>query len=160
MKTIELTQGKVALVDDGDFEYLNQFSWHFENGYASRSEKVEGKVRTCKMHRQIMNATQGIEVDHRDHNTLNNQKANLRTCTRSQNQMNRKKYSVAISKFKGVTKDLSGRGIPYYSARISVNGKRVRRRFAFTPEGEIMAAKCYNEMAKKHYGEFAHLNKI
>ena len=84
MKEIILTQGQVALVDDEDFEYLNQWKW-----CAIKSRKTYYTTRTiyipCKMtvimHRIIMNTPLDMTVDHIDHNGLNNQKYNLRICT-------------------------------------------------------------------------------
>lgn len=98
MKLIPLTQGKFALVDDDDFEYLNQFKWlaHLfgKNYYADSGSKG-------LMHRFIMKAEKADIIDHKDRNSLNNQKTNLRKCTRSQNNANRK--SAGINKYLGVT---------------------------------------------------------
>lgn len=102
MKTIPLTRGKYALVDDGDFEYLNQWKWHaqFIKGiwYACRGVRqpkiaigIPGKVVRILMHRVITGATGRWEiVDHIDHDGLNNQRHNLRIVTNSQNLRNRK----------------------------------------------------------------------
>lgn len=95
MKEIELTQGRVALVDDEDFEELNRFKWfahRWRHGwYAKRNlQRVEGKRPFLSMHCQIMGKISGLEMDHRDGNGLNNQKDNLRFATRSQNMANRK----------------------------------------------------------------------
>lgn len=103
MKKIKLTSGKFALVDDDMFEELNKFSWCLNGGYAIRGYSKNGKQAKLKMHRVIMNTPKGMDTDHIDNNKLNNQRNNLRVCTRSQNCMNRKKRSTPnlSSSFKG-----------------------------------------------------------
>lgn len=93
MKRIPLTQGKFALVDDEDFEYLSQWKWHVTNtigmphGYARRTGSVY-------MHRVITKAPNEKVVDHKNGNTLDNRKQNLRVCTDGGNQANRNKVNV------------------------------------------------------------------
>ena len=94
MKELPLTQGKAALVDDADFEWLSQWKWTAmrakDTWYAVRKPYV-GKVRlTVMMHRQIANTKDGMHTDHRDGNGLNNQRTNLRSATPTQNQHNRR----------------------------------------------------------------------
>ena len=92
MKEIVLTQGKVALVDDEDHEYLNQFKWCAANNggtfYAIRKACYDGKWITERMHRVLFDIPPGKEIDHIDHNGLNNQRSNLRIVTRQQNKFN------------------------------------------------------------------------
>jgi hypothetical protein len=86
MKEIKLSQGKVALVDDEDFEYLNQFKWHASgNSKYTYYAMHRNKDRNLLMHRIIMNTPDNLEVDHIDHNGLNNQRLNLRNCSHSEN---------------------------------------------------------------------------
>lgn len=98
MKFIPLTQGLFTQVDDEDFNDLNQFKWHIVKApytyYAVRAVPSLDKVSKnrqikLRMHRVIMNPSNEMEVDHRDGDGLNNQKANLRICTSSQNMYNR-----------------------------------------------------------------------
>src|SRR5690348_9141568 len=94
MKTIALTHGLEAKVDDEDFERLSQFKWYAAKNkhlwYARRGVYIgDGEMRMLGMHRFIMNAVPGQVVDHRDGNTLNNQKSNLRFCTYTQNNVNK-----------------------------------------------------------------------
>ena len=96
MKEIFLTQDKVAFIDDEDFEELGRYKWRAlksKNGkwYATRDLLKNGKRTTIPMHRQIMNATQGEMVDHKDNNGLFNCKKNLRFCNMEQNAANQKK---------------------------------------------------------------------
>lgn len=102
MKTIELTLGQVALVDDEDFEYLNSMkwraSWHnnTKSFYAARADRSTGKYKTVYMHRLIMQTPSGLECDHVFHNTLDNRKSQLRNVTRSENQRNKKMNSLKM----------------------------------------------------------------
>lgn len=82
MKKIPLTQGKFAIVDDADFEWLNQFSWHYHNlGYARGANGF--------MHRLINNTPVGLETDHMNQDKLDNRRSNLRSVTASVNQSNK-----------------------------------------------------------------------
>ena len=166
MKEIKLTQEKVALVDDEDYELVNEYKWYFDSkGYAARnSYTYEGRKigKTILMHREISKAPTGIYVDHKDHNKLNNQKCNLRLCTRLQNQRNLKKpRRNTASRFKGVTICFKSKGQThyYYKAQIKIGGGRAKSKyFPFTMDGEIMAARQYDEWAKQYFGEYAYLN--
>lgn len=94
MKQIKLSQGKVALVDDEDYEELNKYKWYSYKGgntfYAGRNFNSNGKQKTIKMHRIIMNTPKEMETDHIDGNGLNNQKSNLRIVTHRQNGQNKR----------------------------------------------------------------------
>jgi hypothetical protein len=154
MKEIKLTRGLVALVDDEDFDYLNQFRWHcdkhYSTYYVSRTIKLKnGKQKTILMHRVIMNTPEGMEVDHKDHNGLNCQKYNIRNCTHSQNKMNVKAYGII--KYLGV--DLIKKG--KYRSKIKVNGITKHIGIFDNPE---LAAMAYDKKAKYYFGEFANLN--
>ena len=94
MKNIKLTKGKFAKVDDEDYEYLNQWKWyasHCPSGniwYAQRSAYNNGKRKTIKMHRLIIDANKKNVVDHIDGNGLNNTKSNLHECSQRENVIN------------------------------------------------------------------------
>jgi len=97
-KTIPLSQGYEATVDDEDFEYLNQFKWNVRIVYGTQYAKRNittaiGKKTTVNMHREIMKAPKNFMIDHVNGNGLDNRKENLRISTRSQNLMNSKKPS-------------------------------------------------------------------
>lgn len=93
MKKIPLTQGHFAIVDDADYEWLNQWKWRAKKAaylsYAARSVRVNGKTETVYMHRLIMDCPKGKEVDHANRVTFDNRRDNLRICERSENQKNR-----------------------------------------------------------------------
>jgi len=153
MKEIKLTQGKIALIDDEDYGYLNQFKWCADKlgstFYAKRRLYISIKEQyNIYMHRIIMNAPKGMEVDHIDHNGLNNQKYNLRICTKCQN--NRNKLPSGKSKYLGVSaEDIK------YKAEIMINHNKIRIGRFTTEEA---AARAYDKKAKEYFGEFANLN--
>ena len=125
MREIQLTQGQVALVDDEDYEKLNQFKWYAFKGwnvfYAGRqSSKVNGKCRKLRMHHDIIGfPPKGLQTDHRDGNGLNNQRENLRFATNRQNQQNRK-HQGKSSRYPGVCWQKNDKK---WQANIQINGK-------------------------------------
>lgn len=159
MKQIKLGRsGKFALVDDEDFETLNKVSWSIRkyDGYAYRSF-YKNRVRTnVRMHRLIMGCVNGDGkiIDHKDRNPLNNQKSNLRFCTKSENTINAPGRKNSTSKYKGVS---FCKMVKKWQVQVTVNCKLVYNDY-FLSEKE--AAIAYNEAAKKHHGEFAWLNTI
>lgn len=157
MKEIKLTRGMVALVDDEDFDFINQWKWNAPKSkntcYAKRNVWLKNSKEyiSVSMHRTIMNVSMEMVVDHIDHNGLNNQKSNLRICTGSQNGGN------SISKggssmYKGVCWYKSKNK---WIAYITYNYKRYHLGYFKLEE---TAARVYDEAAKKYFGEFAHLN--
>jgi hypothetical protein len=90
MRKIELTQDKVALVDDLNFEYLNQFNWSYKDGYAAGKVTMpDGRQKTVYMHHCVVGRPlNGQEVDHISGDRLDNQQINLRIVTRRQNAQN------------------------------------------------------------------------
>lgn len=153
MKEISLTRGKVALVDDDDYEWLIAFKWH-----AIGSDKygwyaaciISGS--TVEMHRFIMGRPEGMEVDHADRNSLNNTRRNLRVVTHAQNVRNRRIQQNNKSGFRGVyLHQRDGRWI----AQIKFNGKYV---YLGCFRNAVDAAKAYDSKAVEVYGEFAQPN--
>lgn len=157
MKTIQLTQGMVAMVDDEDHERLSKHNWHtVKNGrtyYAGREVKVGGKRKHIWMHREVITTTNGKIVDHSDGNGLNNQKQNLRECTIAQNSRNARTRSNK-SGYKGVYLNTK---VMRWHVQITVEKKRVCVGMFGTKEE---AARAYNEAARKYHGEFARLNVL
>ncbi len=154
-KKLKLIGGGVSYLDQEDFELFRFFKWRIDrDGYARTSVWVDGANETRLLHRVIMNATKGMEVDHINHRRADNRKINLRLVTKSQNQMNSKKKNGFSSKYKGVSfVKLYGK----WQATITIDGKN-KNIGSFISEKE--AAKTYNNYARKHFGEFACLNKI
>src|SRR5690348_9221301 len=104
MKEIELSQGAVATVDDDDYEWLSQWKWYVNHGYAVRNASlVNGKQTTVRMHRVITRCPNDLEVDHIDGNSLNNCKENLRVVPHSLNAKNRGADKDAKEPYKGIS---------------------------------------------------------
>lgn len=160
-----------TMIDDEDYDFLSQFGW-FTTKHHNGGCYVAGRVYGKKviLHRFIMKAERGQMLDHIDRNPMNNQKSNLRFCTPSQNAINRTPWRRGTSKYMGVYKcvnkdswkKLDG-NITYYESyrwrmEIKTPNGRISKKFPFTSEGEMQAAKYYDELAKIHHGEFAALN--
>jgi hypothetical protein len=148
MKEIKLIKGLSALVDDDDFDYLNQYKWYYSDGYAITSVKIDEKWTSLLMHRIIMNTPKELQVDHIDHNRLNNQRSNLRNCSCAENRRNlvprgKSKYLGVVSRHDGITAFIRNGGKKLYLGAFKT---------------EEAAAKAYDEAAKKYHGEFANLN--
>ena len=158
MKEIFITKGKIAIVDDDDFEYLNQWKWYCRaHDYAVRDMRVINDSRLSKtnyvlMHREVIYAPAGYEVDHVNHNTLDNRKENLRLCTHSQNAKNTKMPKNNTSGYKGVNwKKERNKWYAY----ITVEQTRL---FLGYYNNVIEAAHAYDYAASIYFGEFACLN--
>ena len=156
MKKIPLTQGKFAIVDDEDYDFLNQWKWQYScGGYAIRTDRVQGK-RTILMHRVIlerMGFTDFEECDHINQHRCDNSRPNLRPATRGQNRRNKSKQSSNISGYIGVG---WCRDKLKWRARITVNGKQKHLGLFKNIEDAVQAR---DKAAKKYHGEFAALNK-
>lgn len=163
-KEIQLTKGKITIVDADMYDRLMRQKW-----YAQGPDKQGTWYAVCNygpprygkggiagiflsMHRVIMGTPEGMETDHRNHDGLDNRRCNLRICTKSQNQMNKRPSKGCASAFKGVTW-YQGK----WSANIRVKGKmKYLGRYA----SELKAAQAYNEAATEYFGEFACLNRF
>lgn len=145
-----------ALVDCSDFEELSQYKWNMlksrNTQYAQREVRnADGKVEKITMHVQIMQPPKGMEVDHIDGNGLNNQRSNLRICTRTQNRQNVGAMKNNKSGYKGVSLH---KATNKWLAQIRVDGKHHHLGLFTNPEE---ASKAYIQACKKYHGEFANL---
>ncbi len=146
MKSIKLTQNKVALIDDEDFERVNKYKWYFKNpGYAC-NESVG------LLHRFIMSTPKNMEVDHINHNKLDNTKQNLRNCSVQENHYNTTIHKTNKTGFKGVSYHKRTRK---FESRIRVNKIKIHLGLF---KDKILAAIAYNNAAIKYHGQYAKLN--
>jgi hypothetical protein len=156
-RKIYLGESEWVILDPQDYYTFANFKWSLGgNGkkfYCVRGVKNEiGEIKIVRLHRQIIEAPDGLLVDHRNGNGLDNRRTNLRIATQSQNMQNRQKRKNSTSRFIGVwfvkNKNL-------WESRITYQGKRLwLGRF----KSEISAAHAYDSAAKKYHGEFARLN--
>lgn len=148
-RLIPLTQGKYAIVDAQDFEQLSRRKWHALKGSTTYYAVHTQGRKSIRMHRMITKAPKDMVVDHIDHNGLNNTRANLRLCTKTQNAQNQRPQKNSTSPYKGVHYDKKAKG---YYAKITYKGKRITiGKF----KNEIEAAKAYDKEAKKRFGQYA-----
>ena len=150
---IALTQGQKAIVWESDYEYLSQYYWYacydpcIKGFYATRKENE----KSFTMHRQIMGKSDHF-IDHKNHDTLDNRRSNLRYATMSQSAANQRKPSSNTSGYKGVFTRNGG-----YSWRVRITkGKKVTHLRGFKTAEE--AARAYDHIAVELFGEFAHTN--
>lgn len=155
VKEITLTRGETVLVDDDDFEYLNELTWRKLGFYAVTSVRNGKKTTNFYMHKMVMRAGKQQIVDHVNGNMLDNRKCNLRFATKQQNQQNQKRRSNNSTGYKGVwLNKKTGK----YVAQIGIENSRSRKLGTFETAEE--AARAYNNAALERFGEFAKLNEI
>ena len=151
MKKIKVGPINFALVDDEDFEYLNQYTWSVNLQNRKKPRAFSQKLKTY-MHRLIVNCPKDMQVDHIDGNPLNNQKSNLRICTLKENCRNIKKRKKGTSEYKGVYFEKFSKK---WRAEITFNNKTIKLgRFL----NEKDAALAYDEAALFYFKEFSSLN--
>ena len=155
MKQIPLTGGRVALVDDEDFEFISKHKWHANTHTYSRHliyAKTRFHTKILLMHRLIMGAKEGENIDHINGNGLDNRRCNLRIATHSQNGANQRARKGGTSRYKGVFWHKRDKR---WVAKITSN-KQIIHLGNFA--NEIKAAKTYDINAVLLFGEFARLN--
>ena len=159
MKKIELSKGKFATIDDGDFEKVNQYKWYCSHyGYAVRTERTSEKVIMHWMHRFILDDVDDFEVDHINGDRLDNRKSNLRKCNRNQNCKNTTLPITNTSGYKGVAWHKQ-RG--KWRAFIMLNHKQISLGlYDDKEEAYKVRLECENELMSKLLEEYADSNRI
>jgi hypothetical protein len=156
VKQILLTKGQRSTVGDEDFEWLSKHEWKAvwcestKSFYSYRYERRDGKQYKVYMHREIMQAGEGEDVDHRDHDTLRNVRSNLRKCSRSQNMANAK--GLRVNNKSGVAGVYLRKDTGKWAAQITVNGRTLGLG-SFADKNEAIRIRA--EAALHHFGEFA-----
>lgn len=159
MKEIILTQNKIAIVSDEDYDWLSQYRWQVKKTkcgwYAATPGYIDGRRVTTFMHKRILNIPFGdkkTQGDHKNHNTLDNRRENLRICSHSQNGMNRGKGRNNTSGYKGVSWGATNKK---WKVTIQRDKKSL---FIGYFDDKIEAAKAYDNAALELHGEFANTN--
>jgi hypothetical protein len=151
---VPLTQGYTATIDAADVSLVDGVNWRAlakplaHAVYAVRTDRSGGKTRAILLHRVIMGDPEGLEIDHRNGDGLNNRRANLREATRAQNRRNQRLSRANTSGFKGVSFD--GRRSKW-QAYININDKQRNLGLYATPEA---AHAAYCAASAKLHGEF------
>ena len=156
MEIIELTQNYIAFISDEDYIYLNQFSWqallvpNSNNVYAM----CQIKRKTIYMHIEVLKRMgivipKGMEGDHKNRDTLDNQRDNLRLVTKSINHHNSKDYKNNTSGTKGVRYVIAKRK---WSAVIEINKNRIFIGYYLTYEEAVIARKNIEKKYAKQLG--------
>jgi hypothetical protein len=153
-----LPNGWHTLVSAADFDRVATHRWQAAQSDSGKRREVRRnrgpKKKTLLLHRVILDAPDGVLVDHINGNPLDNRRENLRLCSRSENSRNQRKLRETASKYKGVSPNrISGR----FRAFIWLNNKQI---YLGTYMTEIEAALAYNEAARRLHGEFASPNVI
>lgn len=152
VRKIKLTNAEYVLVDDADYEWLNQYRWSWHMNGVQFRRIIDGKeVRTFMTHLILPRKT-GYVIDHRDGDKLNNQKDNLRYATLSGNARNSGIRKDNTSGYKGICKRRNR-----WQAYIYHNCKQLHLGSFVTKEE---AAKAYDNAARDLYGDFARLNGV
>lgn len=162
MKKIDISTGKYpntfALGDEEDYERINKHKWYVtksgNNLYATRDIRQKKYLVTLYMPREIMRYVGAKDIDHKNHNSLDNQKDNLRLCTHQQNMMN---SSISVRNKSGY------KGVSYREETRKWRARITKELMTFTIghyDTKEKAAYAYNEVAKVMHGEYAHLNII
>lgn len=161
MKMVPLTRGQFAAVDDADFERISAFKWRAawdpkaQSFYAVRSlPRINGKRPTEYMARAVVAASAADTVDHRDHDTLNNTRPNLRATTHCNNLKNRQKRTVATSIYKGVHWHKAAKK---WQAKIRSDNKEI---YLGLYAEEVDAARAYDMASERLHGEYGLRNGV
>ena len=156
MRAIPLTQGQWALVDDEDYARISSREWYARwdrntrSYYAVRSSHAGNKTSHCYMAREVLGTPKSV-VDHRNHDTLDNRRENLRLAVNGQNNHNRRLQRNNTSGFKGVA---FHRATGKWRAQIG-DGRLNKKKWLGLFDSPADAHAAYLEAAKRMYGEFA-----
>lgn len=162
---LQLRNNKTTIIDDDDFDKIKNFYWYENDGYIKaclpRKLSDTNKKKILYLHRIILGAKENELVDHKNHDTTDNRKENLRICDKRLNTANAKNFRKNKSGACGVSIYYLKNGTPRYKSNIyrtenEINTNTYLGIFNTLKE----AADAYDKEASKRYGEFAKLNNI
>lgn len=144
--------GETFIMDAEDIRLLDGWTLHISKGHVClRGTRIETPIFIVRLSRLLLNAPRGMEVDHISGNTLDNRKANLRVCTRTENARNTSSHSDSACPYKGCSYDKRSRK---WHAQICANRTYYHLGYFHVPEA---AAEAYNAKARELFGEFARI---
>ena len=155
MKKIKLSQGQKAVVNDDLFKFLSQWKWYAHWDKRTKSYYAIRKIgpailrKTIKMERVVANTPDGKITDHRNHNTLDNRRENLRNVTQSRNRMNSRNHSDGSVGEKNIFPSRNGFCVRFRNK----HGKTIFRQQCGTLEESI---EIRNKIQEKLQGEFGY----
>jgi hypothetical protein len=151
-----LTLGYYAYIDIDDLAKVRMYKWRVQRNNSNKHKYattlIDGK--NVLMHRYLLGLSCSKHVDHKNNNGLDNRKANIRVCTRAQNQQNKGKGKNNTSGYCGVWMEQGNRLKPW-RAMIRANGRKYLLGYHQTAQE---AALAYDRAAIKLHGEYAKLN--
>lgn len=152
MIEVPLGNGGVTTIDNTDWDLVSQYTWYKETMDDVSYARTSVNGQTIRMHSLLYPAPKGLETDHKDMNGLNNQRRNLRFCTRQQNSANKPKRVGTSSRYKGVSWNINRN---HWNSLIKVNYKVIN---LGTYRDEVEAAKAYDRAAIFYFGDYARIN--
>lgn len=155
MRTIQLTRGFKAIIDNCDYALVSKYNWHARNCgakksniYAANNSGHGGNSKDIYMHRLISGAKKHQTVDHRDGNGLNNRRSNLRLLSnRTINGLNSVIAVNNTSGFKGVSWFPP---MKKWRARVNIKSKEIMLGWFLSP---VEASRAYNSYVSKIFAK-------
>ena len=149
---IPISKNQFTLIDKKDYDKIKSISGIYLGAKYSRTTNSYYVICSLPLHILLMGKKEGRVIDHKNHNTLDNRKSNLRFCTHVQNNGNRRKIKIGTSKFKGVSWCARAK---MWIARIHYKSRGYHLGYF---SDEVEAAKAYDQAALNIFGEFAFIN--
>lgn len=160
VKVFSNTYGTHTAIIDKDFhDEFKKYSWFVQpmvkqnnKKFYVRTNNKEFRSGYIFLHRLVIGAKSGEEVDHINGDTLDNRRENLRICTRKENARNREIPSNNSSGLKGVSYCKRTRRFRAY-----IRHNRIQRHLGYFSTAREAGA-AYDRAALKLFKNFAKVN--